>query len=1341
MNYAATLTVLLAILTGNQALWAQTNWKVTSDKQIPGQVSLRGYGQVDSQVQRLINANQMPVDVATFQCQSPELASSLIGKLLADLTLSPGVKIQTQIVNARELLVILVEPNLSYIAATGGRTAKVWACTSLESLSNYLHDQMDDWQFVTQIPDYPTFLDRFDRYGWGMYGLGGLSNFHGWMQHATDGEGSKDPMDDLEFLAKYNIRFEPWLDPAEMDNSDGIVMNTESSWMLKESKKRNLPVGMRVYGAIGGTGGNWTDRRFAEYADQPAPFMTSGWHGSKLYHKSPKHMSWNAVDVHRYATVKIMDLIKPYANDPNVMSFMSPYGELRHGHDQWYDQHADYSLYARQSWARYLKRKGYSLEDVTIMFNKTDVPFGTWDQVPVPEFATFAGLDQSVLSLAGTWYGRTEKTMDLGIKDKWYEVDIDDKWLSLQMPGSDSIYQIFPNRDKDSGWFRRSFDWDASQELQGKPLYLYWFPITTVKTHSGENARYHSVYLNGKKAGQIGQWGALEVSSLLKKGNNEIALHLISGVWDGRIYLSTQAPSVYPYLTKGMNQLWMDWKDWLVDSKYDMWEQMLGGMRQVAPMQPIKFMAPIGFGTDRWLKLSTDFGGWPHFTGEGIWFFSWYKRYGYLYGLPATSETAGPPKNLQDQINSYRRVFLAGLSGHDAVFLTQTYTRNPQLRQWWIDHLPVLHQLGRYDIDGPQVLLYRSTRTMQYAPIRPYPQSRENIGVVQDAWNWDIGRGTLQTLGHSYLYLDDKSLADGKMYGYPLMIDSGNEVIDTQAVDHIMDWVKAGGTYVTLPFTGRSQLDSPDTWEILKRTGGSVAGLRAVGTGKVTFDKEQKLFPGFADQSFDDNGRSLDYVGNNYNRYSVELNPGSNGQVIARYENGKAAIVRMSVGRGQIIFLGSAFWRDAEDRMGIWWPGDMEVRFIASLLEGTNFDKSLCVTHDPLIWAQPYRSNNGMDAVTTLVSWYDEQDKELDVELRAKTKPEKLWRISVDGVEALDFDYVNGTVKAKVKVAAKEVVLLQMRDARAGDAIAHWWEHQTRYWKPVIQSRQDLTTYTQGKWEDPTMDLMGDWYFTQQPPDESWLQVSSPTENWNKAQMGILNFAGAQENKPLWARRTFDVPQNWLDQGGYIRLISGSWVGPHYHSKASLYLNGTLLHGPTTEKYNELEVTRLLQSGRNVIALKFEDCGKYIGVNGQIYLYHRNAANRSIPLAGTWQLTLADGTPQGLTVPTINGQNHHGYRPTLKIEVPESWRGKYRIRLYMQGDNQSMLGAYVNDRLTRRHHHRFGTVCDLDITDRILFGQPNIIELAGAGAENGLYRDKPRSWQIDTIRLDLFEIQ
>ena len=130
--------------------------------------------------------------------------------------------------------------------------------------------------------------------------------------------------------------------------------------------------------------------------------------------------------------------------------------------------------------------------------------------------------------------------------------------------------------------------------------------------------------------------------------------------------------------------------------------------------------------------------------------YPWYKRYGYLYGVPGSSEGAGPANNVNEEYSAFDRVFLEGLNSHVDVFDAQMYTRVPALRAWYENHVAILRQLGRYDISGPQVLLYRSDKAMAVmSPNRPLPLvgwSRTGARY-RASWNWDIGRGALADAG------------------------------------------------------------------------------------------------------------------------------------------------------------------------------------------------------------------------------------------------------------------------------------------------------------------------------------------------------------------------------------------------------------------------------------------------------------------------------------------------------------------------------------------------------------------------------------------------------------------
>jgi hypothetical protein len=1356
-SMAAVSGLMVACVTGVSA----AEWRNVYETSEAAAQELRGFGRVDV-VRGAYESDAGKAWSTLFRCQSPLKASTLAGKFLADLRLSPGVEDATLNVGGAVVPVLTVPGGATFAVCVDGAESRVVIGDTAQSLSAYLAGQKGLASSSLGSAEYPAYLDRFDRYGWGWYGLGGYLNVHDWMGLAARHDGKKevkDPMEDFAFAAKHKFRFEPWLDPAGFDTSDGIVKNTEADWMMHQARAAGLPLSSRVYGQAGGA--DWSARRFPDLMEQPADFMMTGWHGFGMHWITQPHFSWNDLDIHHYIAVKTMDLIRPYAADPLMTGWMHPHGEL--AHNEWYDIHDDYSAMARRNWHAYLQKQGVTLAELSTMYGRPDRPFNDWDEVTVPEFATFAGLGGQVLDLKGKWWARLENGVDTqvddawlakspedrypGIKSKWWTGAVDGSaWTLLDMPGDKAIYNL--NGDKNSPgmtfWFRRSFDL-APAQLATTPVYLYWFPISFGGIHLGKYQRYHEVMVNGQKAGKIGSWGALDVTKLLKSGANEIALHLHGSLWDGRIFLSTQAPKVFPYLGKETNQLWITWHEWHKEAKFDAWRIVLDGMRQVDPARPIKFMAPIKFGEDRWLELATRYGGFGHFTGEGIWFFPWYKRYGYLYDLPGTSETAGPANNLADQFNSFRRTFLAGLNGHDAVFQANTYTRVPELRKFWEDHHTIVKQMGKYDLYGPQVLLYRSSKmTTGLVGWSPYPGLGEATREIQSPWNWDIGRGTLQTIGQSYCYLDDGGVADGKMYGYGVMVDCGNETMPVDTIDQIEAWVKAGGVFVTFPFTGRNSMLEPDSWPIKKLTGCGIAKLRPVGEGTVTVKKEQGVFRALAGKTFPDKGRSMDWLGGNHNLISVELKPGPDGEVLATFENGAPAIVRRPLGKGAVIVLGSAFWRDSQDRMGVWWPEPIESDFFADLLGGVGYPAAPCVADDRLVWPQPYRSNNGLDLVACLVNWHDDKGVETTIRMRLPKKPASLVCYGVDGQKDLPFEWTpstgsgqGGEAVAKVAMPAKEVKVVRATGClEPSDAVAHWWGYQKRIWHELAKPVVDFTPYTKGRWIDPTLDLRyGAKRTDVAPGGDAWARPGFDDQAWTDCGLGVFTLEGAPAAKALWIRKSFTVPKSWNAAGGKIYLVNGSWSGPHYVGEAKLSLNGVMLQDFPGGSYADYDVTKLLADKENTIAYEFKG-NPVSGIIGNVYLYHAAPPVKSIPLDGAWSGIDAKGATAMITLPGKGAVKW----PTRTFFVPNEWAGRYQVRLRMEGASGSVLGAWVNGTMVRRHHHGRGTICDIDITRELKFGQDNLIVLPAHHEQNGMDMtpDKVFNWDIQKIGIELY---
>jgi hypothetical protein len=1240
-------------------------WRTVTSVDAGETGELRGFGRCNV-THETQSDGAKSVKILRFVTATPENAETVAGKFLFDLSRGVDVTEKDGVFAAPGAAFAVVKrgATVEIVAASDAATIKAWAAED----GHAGRVTLPGTPFVTKAAC-PAWMKQF---AWGTYGMGGLENFHDWMNRAGAKRGEElDPREDYAFLKEMgNMHFDAWLQLEGMDDSDGITACDGVYWKTKYAEDLGLSYAFRLYMPCNGF--DWASRRFGKHMEQPAEWTNCSWLRENSSHQP--HMSWYDDDVWSYIGLKTYEQMKKFKT-PSVLGWMHPAGEV--AHQPWYNLHGDYSPMAKADWIAWLKKHGVTLARASEMYSRADDPFVAWEQVEPPEFATFAGLPKLVLDLGGTWLSSSNR------------VD----WTSVEMPGSVSWFDYYRGipgnlREQAARYVKRSFDWDPSV-AKGRRVYLYFFPM------SKENTR-HALTLNGAKLADVGTWCALDVTDALRTGANELEMLLHGEIWHGRIFLSTQAPAVYPNLGEARNEMYALWGDWLRDGKARQLERVLDAMRQADPDAPIKMMAPIKLGQPITDRLCSDWGMYAHFTGEGVWYFPWYKRYAKLWGYQGTSELAGPYRDLTAARRSTLRVFLAGLDMHEPVFLTQTYSRNAPVREWWLRHKEMFARQGTYDIFGPQILLYRRSLATEDGFPSPVPRvGGEACRRVQTPWNWDIGRGTLQSIGQSMLYIDDDGIDAGKMQGHKVMVDCGNEVLAPERVARIADWVKDGGVFVALPFTGRSTATRGDAWPIAALAGAKAAKERPLG-GTVTWKG----------RAFADRGSCRQCNGVELNETSVELAPEAEGvEVLATYENGAAAVTRRRLGKGQVIWLGSAFWRDAEDVMGIWWPGKGESAFWRELLADVGAEPAVCTTDDPLVWPQPYRSNDGLDAVTVLCNFNTSGVQRTTVTLRVPRKPRAITTWSERGRESVaDFAYdaKTGTCSFQVDVSAQEVLIANARVFEPSDALAYWWTQNRACWHALKKPTLDLAPYREGEWKDPTQDLKTGWTFA---------------DTGKECVADVLQFWGLKDGAAATITKTFDVADADWFKGGEIFLCCRAWVGPTSLTPMTMTLNGvTLAKGlKGGDKFSE-DVAKLLKPAGNVLTLAFaapKDGKKFTGLCGAIYLYHRAPAARSLPLA---------------KLPTT-------------LVVPKEWEGRYRVFLHIQAKDganvRPPLGAMTpQGRFMRRHHHNFGKVTDVDITSLLKFGEENVL----LPFENDPTRPAKWDWSKFETRLDLFEM-
>ena len=1284
------------------------------------QPDLRGFGrvEVESFSHKERKERKDVVSVMRFTCETAENAETVAGKFLMDLYDEPGVSFKDGIHETKG--------GAAFAVARDGKTTTIYAAENRSVLAS--HSSLPSRSSLVATASVPEYMKTFR---WGSYGMGGLENFHSWQTIAKknvgiDPKADKSPLDpreDYAFLREMgDMHFDNWLQLQAMDNSDGIVSPLVYS-RKKLAEDFGVPHGFRVYMPNGDCGSyNWFGRRFASHMEQPSKWMQNGW---LRYRVHQPHVSWYDKDVWGYAAAKTKDVMERFGTD-KTRNWMHPAGELVH--QPWYDWHSDYSETARKSWHDYLAKR-MTLAEAASAYNHPERPFASWNDVPVPEFATFAGLDGMVLDLEGTWQTSAADC------EEWRDIpDFPGSWDFLSLyagPGERPPNWIGDGRRPEHKdirrRFRRTFGWHKSP-AEGK-LYLYFFPM------SGATLR-HEVSLNGGRAHVVGNWCAIDVTDELRDGENTLDILLQGGVWNGRVFLSTEKPEMYPNMGMARCRLWTLWHEWRRDEKAERCEEVFDAMRQADPNAPIEFMAPLRFGQRVTNRLMRDWGAFAHFTGEGVWFFPWYKRYGKLYGYQGTSELGGPYDSVEKARTSSLRVFLAGIDMHKPVFLTQTYSRNPDVRKWWLEHKDLFARMGTYDIDlgQPQVLIYRRTELTEDGFPAPFPAVDTTVREIRSPWNYDCGRGSLQAIGQSFLYIDDDGLEDGKMDPFRVMIDSGNEIVPEDEVARIKKWVERGGVFIAYPFTGRSTPLKAEAWPMASLTGTRVTGSGLVrGKGQDVVFPEDGALPSFA-------GKTLWGVAKRLWGDDVALEPVADGiEVLARYADGRPAITARRMGRGMAVHVGTFFWRGSEDVKGIWNPKDgIERTFLRELLAFCGQRPALVTADTRRVQVQPYRSHDGLNLVAVLCNFNEEDDgevlatknakdakKETVVKLRTGSKPRRIVAFSGEGVAEKEFEFADGVATVRVALPPQEVAILSAECYSAADALAYWWKNSAEQWHEIKKPTRDFSKYTQGEWKDPTQDLKEGWDIVSGSPFP--IPRSPFPIPRSPIPLDCLQFWGWPEGKGAVCRKVFDLNDTeWLKDGSTVRLVCGAWVGPNFLTPATIRLNGETLAANSRVNYLDFDVTAKLKAKGNVLEVEVDDAPagqKFAGMNGSIYLYRRAKPAMSIDLLSPTQNSNSNSTSAG-------------GKDAFSLYVPADWKGKYRVRLYMEGSRDVPKGVRVKDRFMRKHHHNFGNITDIDITDLLEFGAENRVDI-GANSPSE-QPDKTSIKTLTILRIDLY---
>ncbi|WP_269522728.1 beta-galactosidase [Coraliomargarita parva] len=1277
---------------------------------------LRGYGEVAGQQETNLYGS-----VFKITADSVEHAQLTQSKYLSDLQVLPGVSSSTLAVGSTDVTAYQVDGQ-GYIAALQ-KGSEVWIFSSdtkeaLASNIDGMAGKVANWNSVAQA-EVPMWLNRWDKFGFRHY-------YRAWALPNDSDPQEYDYAKEFAFAEKNERNgFVFWESLNPIDTAEGLTNSAYIQYARDAAREKRLPVGVNIM--VGGRGNGWLFNPYRESTQMPMPHYSGSFKKpADNYLGKQGFTSWNAFDFNDVQLGLLQNVIKDYiANDPNVTTILEPHGELRHGEQ---DIFVEFGPAADAGFRQYLGEKYGDIDSVN---DRWGTHYGSFEEVHVPEVASFLGWGDDALDLAGTWkvnyeplpegvrlgygdntriYSKVVKT--LGAPKAWFAEDFDDSsWLEFEAPATDDILFI----QQRPAVIRQTIDVPANWLADKKQVWLY---VWDLNRGAGDLAK---AYLNGEFVGEDTlvhprpHWMALEVSDAIRAGENQLSLRLPKAMIAYRIYLSPAAPSYYPNLGKGQNALWVDFVDWNEWSRVETARRSMDMIRQVAPNRPITLMAPDGYASSI-VDLARDYGGNFHNTGYmGAFYADYLPSMMRGAGLPFSLEPGGPAKDLEGFKKHLGLYTSEGLQGVDYFIHIGSIMWPDDIREFFETKLKLFKLFGKYHGVKTDVAAFISSRNNAYTSY-PWPKDY-NKNLKSGYWMWNplsYLRGLYAGDG-----LSESSFDAGDAKKYKVILDSNTSIMDESMLEDIERYVLEGGVYVTGPQTGRHSPTEPDTWPISRLTGFKVTYIDQLDEQRGHALTSRKVHPAEGQDVY-----SGDWTYANGNGLTLE--PVAEDVVpLLLWEDGSIAVGMRPLGKGWIIQLGAKFvttkYNDRLDhRTNVEDPKVRATRALYSQILEWQKVPQVDVAWEPkneLVRARHYETNNGLYDVWTV--WNPSDSDTIEGSLRIKSVgADSAYRV-VDGQQVA---LVDGRIELELAPYETQVFLTPRHQLPT--AALKWFELQRSWWRSTVEI-SDTNYQDLGQLKFNIVDLQDDWAFL--PLDEGvsvepMVQPGFDDASWTRKKFDVWSLQPGYESvKHALLRKTFTVPEDWVN--GEIELWAHAWYQSTFVGDARLWLDGKLFQDWTSNGIAAANPFGSLKPGsRHTLAVEIKSDSKVAGIRGSVWIRYNPAPLDTIDLSGEWELS-----PDTMALDKmikLPGK-YAGMSLWREVEVPLAFDGK-RVLFSMQRTG-SLMGIMINGQWLRRFHHQIGYEIELDITPWIRFGESNRIE---AVSMNGPTHGEVKSVQL-----------
>lgn len=1288
------------------------------------EINLRGYGRVSGSYRAI--SSPAGASILQIVCADTAKAQLAQAKFLSDLCCLPGVS-DSAATGRIKAQIKLISGQGAISALRSGKNVFILTAANTKDLSALIDNSLAD-QGTSLISraevDVPMYLDRWDKFGWRFY-------YRPWETPQNQGNQPYDPGTEFEWAKKQGqLGLVFWDDMHALDTAEGLTNEAWWDWAAAAARKNLLPVAIND-----SIGGNLNRFRFQTEAKMPqylGDFYTVAGYGIGGGDK----LSWSSTTGRSEALGQVQESVRHYVNDPNVVSWLEPHGELNHGPQEVF---VEYGPVADAGYQTYLKGKYKTLPALNKRWFGDAGHLKNWEQVRVPEIASFMGWGPQALDLTGAWKvgyeefsgGTSPSNWELNVygerkvdtvpaPDNWYSPSFDDSaWPSIQSPGHDRSL-FLPKRP---AIYRRTFDVPSQWRSAHKRAWLY---VWDLSKGVGDTVR---TALNGQELPPSAvqfwhpHWMALDVTDTLKSGANSLALRLPKGYLAYRVYLSPDEPAQYPNFTTEKNAKWVDFVDWQQWSRVQTVGRGVEMIRQIDPNRNITFMHPSDY-ADSIKEFAENYGGEFHDTGSMGAFYADYDSL-IMQGadLPFSLEPGSPASDLTNFKKMTGRYYSEGIQSVDYFIHIGDVMWHDDIKSYFEQRINMAHLIGKYHAPKAKIGVLYSNRI---SALTGYPWGSDpNVNLGAGYWSWNVAANLRERYDRDGL--TDGDFARGSAAAYPVIVDTNTSIMDDKLVSGIEEYVRNGGTFITFVQTGRHTPEKRDAWPISRLTGYKVTHIDQLTPGGDTKEtRSLALAPG---QSVFNADALKTLNGAPANGLSL-LQAAPDTHALLTWADGSTAVGYRQIGKGMIVQVGCK-WSGSQmfDRIE---PGgnSLSVQALTALL--TNLMQWRSIPQIPGriessnddTMMRHFVTNNGLYDVWTL--WNQSENRANTADLVLAQNLTATNAIDVETGKSIDL--IDGSAGNRLKAIALEPlqtrIFLTPRKSLQTAAL-DWFTLQRGWWRGTeAPTAAPLPAPTHRFSED--LGKGWSWKALAENEEAATIAQSNTIDpTWTKMRFGIYGIPDHTDVKRAVFRKSFTIPQAWAS--GRVSLWIQSWFAFTFVDRGRIWLDGKLVHDWSADGVAGEDFDGSLKPGTtHTLTVEVEGKGTANGSRGTAWLSWVPAPDASIDLAGQWSPT-TDCLHYTDPITLPGAYNAFSLRRTIKI--PATFAGKATI-LSADAPNP-MVGVLINGHWVRRQHHMLGSHWDINISPWVLPGKDNEVEL--------VCWENPGKGEVKSVSLNFYQ--